>query len=38
LTLFTDDLYASIFAGRPICTEPCADDYGADLFSVEAIN
>ena len=29
---------ASIFAGRPICTEPCADDYGASLFSVEEIN
>jgi serine/threonine protein kinase len=29
---------ASIFAGRPICTPPCTDDYGASLFTVEEIN
>jgi serine/threonine protein kinase len=29
---------ASIFAGRPICPEPCTDDYGAALFNAEEIN
>ncbi len=29
---------ASIFAGRPICTPPCTDDYGAALFTVEEVN
>jgi len=29
---------ASIFAGRPICPEPCTDDYGAALFTVEEIH
>jgi serine/threonine protein kinase len=29
---------ASIFAGRPVCTPPCSDDYGASVFTVEEIN
>ncbi len=28
----------SVFAGKPACTEPCADEYGAALFSAEEIN
>ena len=29
---------ASIFAGRPVCQQPCTDDYGAALFTAEEIN
>ena len=29
---------ASIFAGRPVCQQPCTDDYGAALFAAEEIN
>ena len=30
--------HASIFAGRPVCQQPCTDDYGTALFTVEEIN
>ena len=29
---------ASIFAGRPVCQQPCTDDYGAATFTAEEIN
>ena len=29
---------ASVFSGRPVCQQPCTDDYGAALFTVEEIN
>jgi hypothetical protein len=29
---------ASVLLGRPECTAPCADDYGASVFSVEEVN
>ncbi|MDQ2734149.1 MAG: DUF4384 domain-containing protein [Pseudomonadota bacterium] len=29
---------ASILAGRPICTPPCTDDYGAALLTAEEVN
>ena len=28
----------SVLAGKPTCAEPCADEYGAALFSAEEIN
>ena len=28
---------ASVFAGTPVCTPPCSDEYGASVFTVEEI-
>ena len=28
---------ASVFAGSPVCTPPCSDEYGAAVFTVEEI-
>ncbi len=28
---------ASVFAGSPVCTPPCSDEYGAAMFTVEEI-
>ena len=28
---------ASVFAGTPVCPQPCTDDYGAAVFTVEEI-
>jgi len=28
---------ASVFAGTPVCTPPCSDEYGAAVFTVEEI-
>ncbi len=28
---------ASVFAGTPVCTQPCSDEYGATQFTVEEI-
>jgi len=28
---------ASVFAGTPVCTQPCSDEYGAAVFTVEEI-
>jgi hypothetical protein len=28
---------ASVFAGTPVCTPPCSDEYGATVFTVEEI-
>ena len=28
---------ASIFAGKAICQQPCTDEYGAALFTVDEI-
>jgi len=26
-----------VFAGTPVCTPPCSDEYGAAVFTVEEI-
>ena len=28
---------ASVFAGTPVCTPPCSDEYGAAVFTVEEV-
>ena len=28
---------ASVFAGTPVCTPPCSDEYGATVFTVEEV-
>jgi len=28
---------ASVFAGTPVCTQPCSDEYGATVFTVEEV-
>jgi len=29
---------SSVFMGRPICEQPCTDDYGAAVFNADEIN